>query len=245
MFVCQANATLIGEIWRSEVEKRLTYRHIDMHRPAAQLPHCAQCFIHKSITIPPFHFVVRLWQTHFPCPKSLQSLLLWQCLPLQLAYHGLRPVCRHHYYGHVLIPRLHHCRQGVYESRARRDAYHDRCAKCLGHAQCHKTRRAFIRYRATFHVFCLAEVVGNRGVSRAWTHHCMAHAMSQQQRCEDIYVLLVRIHCMDCFCCCVMQYSTMMANPLAYNNAFIVCIFFSVSSHSCLSTLSFSSPPPA
>ncbi len=159
--VHKVNATLNGKLTSDEVEQRLAYWHIDMHRFAARLRNCAQYLVHQTIAIPAFYTVVRFWQAHFLGPKSLQGLLLRHGLPLELTYHRLWSVCRHHYYRHMLVACLHHCRQGVYHCRARRDAHHHGFSQGLRLAQGHESRRTLIGHRLARHARSLTEVVGD------------------------------------------------------------------------------------
>ena len=121
----------------------------------------------------------------------------------------------------VLIPRLSHSRRKVEQGRTAGDADADRLIQSLHHAQGIEARRAFVGDGIAADVGTLVQVVDDGRIAAARTDDGVTDSVPYEQGRQYVYALLMAIHLL------------------------MVSSFASVSSHSCSSVLSFSSPPPA
>ena len=219
-----------------KAEQRFGYWHVDVHR--ARLPQHSQgqCIVHKAVAVPAVCVIMRFGQVDGLAHKPPKGVGLRQGLSVKLVDPGRRSVGRDYHQRQMLVAGFGYGGCQVEQCRARGDAHHHRHPGGLGYAESHETRRTLVGYGYARYAGALVEVVYNGGVAAARAHHGVLYAVSREQRCEYVDVFLVAIH--GLLCC----YSSVTVSPMTLR---IVSIFASVSSHSCSSMLSVSSPPPA
>ena len=83
----------------------------------------------------------------------------------------------------MLIVSLSHRRSEVQKGGATGDAHHHRFPQGLCHAQGIEACRALVGDWEALDIRAFMEVVNDRGVPTARTHHCALHSMSHQQGC--------------------------------------------------------------
>ena len=179
-----------------EIIQRSAYGHIDMDGSATAGRGRKEGLVDETVAVPVAFAVAgrNLRQIDGRSNEASESPRLQQRLTVELVNPLLRTVGGDHYEGHALIEGLGDGGREIEQCRPRRDADDRRQTRAQGHAQGVESRTALVGNGIARQRRTLAEVVDDRGIARARTDNGVADAVGDEQRRENIYVFLVRVH---------------------------------------------------